>query len=1160
MIHFYLRYFMSGLITINLELPTQPNDLRHLGKVQGASLSIALAEIAQQHAGLVVVIVADFATAFSLERELSFFEGAIVQFPDWETLPYDSFSPHQDIISQRLAALHNLPDFKQGILIIPISTLMHRLCPRTYIDQSTFILTPGDKLDLYAMRRKLEGCGYQYNNQVEEHGQFTVRGSILDIFPMGAELPYRIDLFDNEIDTIRQFDPDTQRSNSELKNIRLLPAREYPFTEEAIAEFRTNWRAAFSGDPRNCPMYQDVSQGLKAPGLEYYLPLFFANGPVPTLFDYLPEDKLIVRVGNIAQAADEFWQQINNRYEQYGGDLTRPLLEPKQVFVEPQDVFRMAKQAPQLQLHLTEIETGAGRYNLDTQLLPELSAQPKLANPLHNLEEFMLNSSARILFCAESAGRRVVLEELFAKNNIRPQAINSWQEFVQSDCDLGLTIAPLESGVILNAAKLAIITESELLGRRVMQRRRRKTKAIDPAAAISNLAELNIGDPVVHLQHGVGRYQGLVTLNLGEQQGEFVALHYANNDKLYIPVSSLHLISRYSGADLENAPMHSLGSDKWQREKRKAADQIRDVAAELLNIYAHRAAQKGHAFPEPDENYQAFANSFPFEETIDQQVAIEQVITDLTAPKPMDRVICGDVGFGKTEVAMRAAFLVAQSGKQVAVLVPTTLLAQQHYQTFVDRFSDFPFVIEVTSRFKTKKEQDEIEKKIEAGTCDIVIGTHKLLQKDVKFKNLGLLVIDEEHRFGVRQKEQFKGLRAQVDILTLTATPIPRTLNMSMSGIRDLSIISTPPAKRLSVKTFVRERSKALVQEAVNRELSRGGQVYYLHNEVETIETTAAELSEWLPNARIIVAHGQMAERELEQVMADFYHRKFNVLVCTTIIETGIDIPTANTIIMDRADRLGLAQLHQLRGRVGRSHHQAYAFCLTPAEAAITRDAVKRLEALESLDTLGAGFMLATHDLEIRGAGELLGEDQSGNLQTIGFSLFMELLEHTVKMLRAGKKPSLDLPMNENTEIDLQIPAFITDKYLGDVHTRLVLYKRISNAKNVEELDELRVEMIDRFGPIPEQTKNLFAITALKLVSENLGIKNIKAGAKGGKLEFVSQPNINPDIIIELIKANPRCYSFSGSTSIIFRADLPESGQRIRFVGDMLNGLSKAKA
>ncbi len=1144
---------MSVLTTINFQLPNGPNDIKQLGNLQGASLSIAIAEIAQQFAGLAIVIVPDFVTAFKLERELSFFQVPIVHFPDWETLPYDNFSPHQDIISQRLAALYNLPNFTRGVLIIPISTLMHRICPQAYIDQSTFILATGDKLDLIEMRRKLERCGYQNNSQVMEHGEFTVRGSILDIFPMGSEYPYRIDLFTDEVETIRQFDPESQRSLNQVKDIRLLPAREYPFTEEAIAQFRTNWRDRFTGDPRTCPMYQDVSQGIKAAGLEYYLPLFFPQ--TATLFDYLPSNKLIIRVGNIHEAAQEFWQNVNNRFEQYSHDITRPLLDVNEIFITPEEIFSLTKQAPQIKCELQQITLGAGQYNLATQLLPEISAQAKMQDLFLNLKEFIRTTSARILFCAESSGRKLVLEELLNKQNIHPENIASWAEFLTADCKLGLAIAPLETGIILTAANIAIVTESELLGRRVMQRRRRKSKAIDPTAAISNLAELTIGAPVVHIEHGVGRYLGLTTLNIGEQNGEFVTLEYANNDKLYVPVANLHLISRYSGAELEHAPLHYLGSDKWQREKRKAAEQIRDVAAELLAIYAHREAQQGYACPPPDQSYDAFANAFQFEETIDQQQAIEQVIADLTSTKPMDRVICGDVGFGKTEVAMRAAFLTVQAGKQVAVLVPTTLLAQQHYQTFVDRFAEFPFVVEVTSRFRTKKEQAAVEEKLESGACDIVIGTHKLLQKDVKFKNLGLLIIDEEHRFGVRQKERFKELRAQVDILTLTATPIPRTLNMSMTGIRDLSIISTPPAKRLAVKTFVRERSKALIQEAVNRELSRGGQVYFLHNDIQTIETTAAELAEWIPSARIVVAHGQMAERELEQVMADFYHRRFNVLVCTTIIETGIDIPTANTIIMDRADKLGLAQLHQLRGRVGRSHHQAYAFCLTPAEAVITKDALKRLEAIESLDTLGAGFMLATHDLEIRGAGELLGEDQSGNLQTIGFSLFMELLDHTVKMLQAGKKPGLELPIINNTEIDLQIPAFIPDKYLGDVHSRLVLYKRISSAKSLEELDDLRAEMVDRFGDMPLQVKNLFAITELKLQGDQLGVKSIKAGPKGGKLEFLAQPNIDPEKIISLIKANPRCYSFAGSNSITFRTDLAESELRVKFVSDLLHGL-----
>lgn len=1098
-----------------------------------AGLSISLAELASSSHDLMVVLVPDFTLAFRLERELAFLQVPLVHFPDGETLPYDTFSPHQDITSQRIAALYNLDSFKHGVLIIPISTLMHRLCPQEYIAATSFILAKGDKLDLMAMRRKLESAGYYYNSQVMEHGEFTVRGSILDVYPMGSNLPFRIDLFDDEVEKIFKFDPETQRSITEVSEIRLLPAREYPFTDEAISNFRNKWRDTFSGDPRTCPVYQDVSQGLKSPGLEYYLPLFFDQ--TATLFDYLPEKYTIVQVGSVYDAANDFWQLVRDRYEQYGHDLTRPLLKPTELFLTPDIVFGLVKNTDQIKCSIEEDRN-----------LPDLQS----------LDSFVLANPYRILFCAESNGRKLIVEELLVKKNIKPIHVTDWKQFLHNTERFGLTVAPFESGAVLKKHGVIILTENELLGRRVIQNRRRKSKAIDPDASIRNLAELTIGAAVVHIEHGVGRFRGLTTLNIAGQEAEFVTLEYSNNDKLYVPVTSLQLISRYSGADLENAPLHTLGSDKWQREKRKAAEQIRDVAAELLNIYARRAARKGYGFAPPDDSYYKFASGFAFDETIDQQNAIEQVINDLTSGKPMDRVICGDVGFGKTEVAMRAAFLAAVGGKQVAVLVPTTLLAQQHYETFSDRFADFPIQVSVLSRFKTKKEQQAVEQKLLDGTCDIVIGTHKLLQEDVKFKDLGLLIIDEEHRFGVRQKERFKALRTQVHILTLTATPIPRTLNMSMSGVRDLSIISTPPAKRLAVKTFVRERSKALIQEAVNRELSRGGQVYYLHNEVETIEVIAAELSEWLPNARIAVAHGQMAERELEHIMSDFYHRKFNVLVCTTIIETGIDIPTANTIIMDRADKLGLAQLHQLRGRVGRSHHQAYAFCLTPPEASITRDAVKRLQALESLDTLGAGFILATHDLEIRGAGELLGEEQSGNLHTIGFSLFMELLEHTIKSLQKGEIPNLDLTINPGSEIDLQIPALIPENYLGDVHTRLILYKRIASAKNKDELDELRVEMIDRFGKLPSQVQNLFEVTELKLLAQQLGIKSVKVGPKGGKIDFAKQPQIDPEKIVRLVQNNPRCFSFAGSTSIKFVIELTTNEERLEFVKNLLEKLS----
>lgn len=1103
-----------------------------LSTQSGAGIGVLLAEIAHETKDLIVVIVPDFVMAFRLEQELTFFAIPIVHFPDWETLPYDNFSPHQDIISQRLAALYHLPNFKQGVLIIPIATLMHRLCPKTYIDQTTFLLAPGDTLDLPTIRRKLENGGYQYTNQVMEHGDFSVRGSILDVFPMGAKSPFRIDLFDNEIESIRVFDPETQRSTEHVQEIKLLPAREYPIDEQAITTFRGKWRDQFAGDPRSCHIYQDVSQGFKAAGLEYYLPLFFDN--TATLFDYLPQKHLIVQVGDIENAATEFWQQAQARYDQYAHDITNPILKPIELFITPDEVFGLTKQVQQIKCSL-----------YDESNLPSLS----------NLQDFINSYAGRILFCAESAGRRVILEELLAKQQLYPTYITNWSDFCLDTHRFCITVAPFVSGAILDKYNCMIITEHELLGRLVVPQHRRKSKNVEQDYIIRDLAELTIDAPVVHIEHGIGRFKGLTTLKIADQEAEFVTLEYANKDKLYVPVTSLQLISRYSGVDIEHAPLHSLGSDKWQREKRKAAQQIRDVAAELLQVYASRAMQTGYALPSPDEAYYKFASEFPFEETIDQQNAINQVIKDLTAAKPMDRVICGDVGFGKTEVAMRAAFLVAQSGKQVAVLVPTTLLAQQHFQTFADRFAAFPMQVESLSRFKNKKEQLAVEQKLANGTCDIVIGTHKLLQNDVKFKDLGLLIIDEEHRFGVQQKERFKALRAQVHILTLTATPIPRTLNMSMSGIRDLSIISTPPAKRLAIKTFVRERNKPLIQEAVNRELGRGGQVYYLHNEVESINRVADELSSWLPTARIAVAHGQMHERELERIMSDFYHRKFNVLVCTTIIETGLDVPTANTIIMDRADKLGLAQLHQLRGRVGRSHHQAYAFCLTPPDSAITGDAKKRLKALEELDTLGAGFILATHDLEIRGAGELLGENQSGNLQNIGFSLFIELLDHAVKSLQSGIDPGLELPINRCIEIDLQVPALIPESYLYDVHSRLVLYKRIANATSNNNLEDLKVEMIDRFGVLPEQVQNLFAVTELKLIAQSLGIKSMKVGSKGGKIEFVTQPDINPDKIVQLVRNNPKCFSFAGSTSMKFVLDLTDSKERLRFVKELLCGL-----
>ncbi len=1135
------------------------------GSLLGCSLSLSLTNIATQHAGVLVVLVSDTQFASKLERELKFFlsqqqnEIPVLTFPDWETLPYDIFSPHHDIVSERLTTLCTLPNLSKGILLVPIATLMHRLCPSEYLLQNTVWLKKRQPFQLTATRKRLIDAGYHCVPAVMAHGEFAVRGSILDLFPMGSEHPFRIDLFGDEIDSIRIFDVETQRSSDKMEEVKLLPAREFPLTEAAISTFRTQFRTQFEGDPTQCSLYLDVSDGNAAPGLEYYLPLFFEK--TSHLFEYLPENCLMVHIEDLEAPALAFWEHVSARYEQYRHDRLRPILEPKTLFLQPNEVFSKVNDFSKILLTKENLEKKNGRENLPVKSLPPLFIEARAEKPLAKLAEFLLTFKGSVLFCAESSGRREVLKELLANIGCRPIDREKWSDFLAVDVEPGysIMIAPLEEGVILEKkqSNVAIITETELLGQRVMQRRLRKTESQSLDREVYSLAELTIGAPVVHVDYGIGRYLGLTRLNhSGSQEGEFVTLEYAGGDKLYVPVAALQVISRYSGADLEHVPLHRLGTDQWLKAKRKAILQARDVAAELLEIYAKRSQKQGFAFPKPEAHYEAFSAEFPFEETPDQQTAIEAVIADLVSDKPMDRVVCGDVGFGKTEVALRAAFIAAFSEKQVAVLVPTTLLAEQHYQTFTDRFSEFPFKVEVISRFRTGKEQASIYKRVEEGKVDILIGTHKILDDKLKFKALGLLIIDEEHRFGVNQKEAFKALRAEIDILTLTATPIPRTLNMAMSGMRDLSIIATPPAKRLSVKTFVRERHSALITEAITRELYRGGQVYFLHNAVDTIEREARLLAELIPTARIAVAHGQMHERELEQVMTDFYHRRHNVLVCTTIIETGIDIPTANTIIIDRADKFGLAQLHQLRGRVGRSHHQAYAFCLIPPKAKISSDATKRLEALVSLEELGSGFTLATQDLEIRGAGELLGDSQSGNIQSIGFQLYMELLEEAVASLKKGKDIDSGFSFKKGIEIDLQISALIPESYIPDVHTRLVLYKRIANAKRKEALEDLSIELMDRFGLFPEQTHNLFKIAELKLQAEALGICKIEAGPKGGRFEFGMMPKVDPGKIIHLIQQMPTVYSLEGPQKFRFKLELSNLKTRVEEVRKLMGELS----
>lgn len=1143
-----------------LRLPPMPaaSGKQTWGNLPGAALSLAIAEAASSVERFTLLLTADSQSAERLKEELAFFapELPVLHFPDWETLPYDVFSPHQDIISQRIAALYQLPELTHGVLVVPITTALHRLAPKRFLLGSSLVLDVGQKLDVEQMRLRLEAAGYRCVDTVYEHGEFAVRGALLDLFPMGSDLPYRIDLFDDEIETLRTFDPENQRSIEKVDSVRLLPAREFPLKKESVTGFRARFRERFDVDFRRCPIYQDLSTGITPAGIEYYLPLFFDE--TSTLFDYLPDDTQVFSLPGIEQAAEQFWKDVRNRYEERRVDPERPLLPPAELFLPVEDCFARLKLWPRVVASQDDLETGIGRERFPASPLPELAIEAKASEPLGALRRFLDEFPGRVLFTAESAGRREVLLELLARLKLRPQEVDGWPGFLQSQERLAIAIAPLDEGLLLQQPQLALIAESPLFGQRIMQRRRREKIRDAGENVIKNLTELREGAPVVHIDHGVGRYQGLITLEIDGQSAEFLQLQYAEEAKLYVPVASLHLIARYTGSDDALAPLHRLGSETWQKAKRKAAEQVRDVAAELLDIYARRAAREGYAFQDPQLDYDTFSAGFPFEETPDQQAAIDAVRADMLSPKPMDRLICGDVGFGKTEVAMRAAFIAVHSGRQVAVLVPTTLLAQQHYNSFRDRFADWPVRVEVMSRFKSAKEIQEAVKELAEGKVDILIGTHKLLQEDVKFTNLGLVIIDEEHRFGVRQKEQLKALRSEVDILTLTATPIPRTLNMAVAGMRDLSIIATPPARRLSVRTFVMEANKPTIKEALLRELLRGGQVYYLHNDVKTIEKCAADLAELVPEARIGIGHGQMRERELEQVMGDFYHKRFNVLVASTIIETGIDVPSANTIIIERADKFGLAQLHQLRGRVGRSHHQAYAYLLTPSRKSMTPDAEKRLEAIANAQDLGAGFVLATHDLEIRGAGELLGDGQSGQIQAVGFTLYMEMLERAVKAIQKGEQPNLDQPLGGGPEINLRIPALIPEDYLPDVHARLILYKRIANAADEDGLRELQVEMIDRFGLLPEPAKSLIRLTLLKLQAEKLGITKIDAGPQGGRIEFSADTSVDPMVLIKLIQSQPNRYKFEGATIFKFQVPMERPEERFNTLEALLERLAPA--
>ena len=1144
-----------GILSLkNKMIPKRHGERRDWGNLPGSSVSLALADVLEAGNDLCLVIANDSASAEQIRKELIFFKPLtpVYCFPDWETLIYDSFSPHQDIISDRLRMLNQLPTLNTGVVIVPANTAMQKLSPPHFILNESLLISVGQKFDFLQMRKKLESVAYRSVDNVVEHGEFAVRGSIMDIFPMGSNEPYRIDLFDDEIDSIRVFEPETQLSIDKVSNIELLPAREVPMTKDAVRRFQNRWHENLS-DIRDSPIYKDVSAGISPTGIEYYIPLFFDE--LATLFDYIPEDALLVTT-DVERALKDHWEQAWTRYESLRHDILKPILPPNELLLSPEQVFRSLKNYPRI-----EIKTDStSKHNFSFTSLPDLTIQQRNQNPLENLKKHLDSSTSRLLITAESTGRKEIMNELFHRNQLQPTIIDDWQSFLNSDQSFCLCVADIERGFAEQITNLVLITEQQLFGARVLQQRRReRTKSNAADMVFKSLTELHIGAPVVHIDHGVGRYGGLQTLSIDDEDMEFLCLEYDEKAKLYVPVSSLHLISRYAASEDGNAPLHRLGGDIWQRTKRKAAEQIYDVAAELLNIYARRAAKKGFSYALSDEAYEQFSSSFPFEETPDQESAISNVIADMREEKAMDRLICGDVGFGKTEVAMRAAFIAVQAGKQVAVLVPTTLLAQQHEQTFNDRFAEWPITIDSISRFRTKKEQKEICQRMKSGHLDIVIGTHILIQDNIEFKDLGLLIVDEEHRFGVRQKEKLKSLRAEVDILTLTATPIPRTLNMAISNMRDLTIIATPPSKRLSIKTFVQEYNKRVIKEAIQRELIRGGQVYYLHNEVKDIEQTAIKLQELIPEARIAIGHGQMRERELEQVMSDFYHKKANLLVCTTIIETGIDIPNANTIIIERADKFGLAQIHQLRGRVGRSHHQAYAYLLTPNPKIMTNDARKRLEAISEAEDLGAGFILATHDLEIRGAGELLGDGQTGNIQSIGYSMYMEMLDQAVKAIQDGKTPNLDRPLRDGIEINLRIPALIPESYLPDTHARLVLYKRIANAKTETELRELKVEMIDRFSLLPDATHNLFRLTLIKITASFLGIKKIDAGINQGRIEFQQDTVINPSTIVSLVQSKPQNYKLTNANQLTFYEVMEEPEVRFTVIEHLLEHLESNK-
>jgi transcription-repair coupling factor (superfamily II helicase) len=1125
----------------------KPGNRFALPTLHGSSDAYALALTAlelKSQGQMLAVIVANASDAQRLLDEIPWFGGDKLRchlLPDWETLPYDAFSPHQDLVSERLATLHEISSGQCDVMLVPATTALVRMAPPSFLAGYTFFFKKGESLDEARLKSQLTLAGYTHVTQVMSPGEYSVRGGLIDLFPMGSALPYRLDLFGDTIETIRTFDADTQRSLYPVNEVRLLPGREFPMDEAARTTFRSRWREQFEGDPSRSVVYKDITSGIASAGIEYYLPLFFED--TATLFDYLPQGAALALVGDIDAAIKRFWTDTGSRYRFLRADRERPILPPEALFLSDEQFFTLAKPYARLAIS-KDADSGASELSAP---VPNIAVNRHSDDPLTNLRAYLLQAGRRVMICAESNGRRETLQQYFTEYDLALTPVEGFEGFATSDAKLALGVAPLHAGFELSTPNenLIFITETELYagsGRRVGKKKQEAVTQVE--SMVRDLSELKIGDPVVHINHGIGRYMGLTSMDLGEGETEFLHLEYAKDTKLYVPVSQLHVISRYSGASPEDAPLHSLGSGQWEKAKRKAAEQVRDTAAELLNLYARRALREGHAFEYSAHDYERFADSFGFDETPDQQEAINNVIKDMTSGKPMDRLVCGDVGFGKTEVALRAAFIAVMGGRQVAILAPTTLLAEQHAQTFADRFADWPVRIAEMSRFRTGKEITQAIKGMADGTLDIVIGTHKLLSDDVKFTRLGLVIIDEEHRFGVRQKEALKSLRAEVDVLTLTATPIPRTLGMALEGLRDFSVIATAPQKRLAIKTFVRSEGESIIREACLRELKRGGQVYFLHNEVETIQNRMAMLTELLPEARIAVAHGQMHERDLEKVMRDFVEQRFNILLCTTIIETGIDVPTANTIIMHRADKFGLAQLHQLRGRVGRSHHQAYAYLLVTDVQSLTKQAQRRLDAIQQMEELGSGFYLAMHDLEIRGAGEVLGDSQSGEMTEIGFQLYSDMLNEAVRSLKAGKEPDLAAPLATTTEINLHVPALLPADFCGDVHERLSIYKRMANCTVQDKIDDMQEEMIDRFGKLPDAVKALIETHRLRIAAKTVGIVKIDAHGEAATLQFMAKPPIDPMRIIELIQKN-RQIKLNGQDKLKITANMPDLAARV---------------